>query len=231
MAIINTDLNIPTVNTTATYDSSKVYTCYVNPKNRHITAFVGFKGGLIGMNDGNGFPFYNITDLTEEEYNDISLSLNSTESMAFLNENNRTVHCRRIYIDLLENTFYDPTVKKIYGVNNIVKLNVKCVDENMQETSDVQTLSVKCITNNQPISINGQDPSIIKSVVNNPSDITLELLGESSCAIQIKAVLSNVDYLFLTAYPQLLKLTDNDNANLVSYLATVNAANTSLPPV
>jgi hypothetical protein len=216
--IINSSIGFPTINVNSEYDSTKVYTCYVNPTNRHITAFIGFQTGVEDMSRGDGFPFYNITDLSEQEYKDISLSLHSTESMAFLNEDNRTVHCRRLYIDLLENTFYDPSLKRIYAVDNIVKLRVKCIDEDGNVPEDVQSLQVKNILDNQPINFNGQDFSTTKITVSNPSDITCELLGEGTHTLKVKAVLSNVDYLFLTAFPQMLKITDSDNANLKSYI-------------
>jgi hypothetical protein len=201
------------------FDSKKVYTCYVNPQNRHIVGFIGFATGLLSMNDGNNFPFYNISDLSEQEYKDISLSLSSTESMAFLNEDDRTVHCRRVYIDLLENTFFDPNVKMIYALDNKVKLRVRCVDENFNHPLEVETLTVKNIQNNSPISFNGQEFNTTKITVPNPSEITCELFGEGTHTIQVKAVLSNVDYLFLTAYPQMLKLNDEDMAKLKETLA------------
>jgi hypothetical protein len=217
--MINT-IELPEVEANMEFDSSKVYTCYVNPQNRHIVGFIGFKAGILAMNDGNNFPHYNITDLTEQEYKDISLSLSSTESMAFLNEDNRTVSCRRVYIDLLEDTFFDPTIKMIYAVDNKVKLRVRCVDEYMNSAPDVETVSVKNIQTNIPISFNDQGLDVAKLSLPNPSEITCELLGEGTHTIQVKATLNDVDYLFLTAYPQMLKLNDTDMATLKASLAS-----------
>lgn len=212
--------NLPEVEASMTFDSKKVYTCYVNPENRHITGFIGFKTGIENLTDGSGFPYYNITDLTEEEYKDISLSLSSTEAIAFLNEDNRTVHCRRVYIELLENTFYEPNIKLIYAIDNKVKMRVRCIDENLNDATDVQSVSVKNIKNGTPISFNNGEITQTKVTVDNPSDITCELMGEGVHAIQVKAVLNNVDYLFLTIYPQMLKLNDEDMEKLKASLSS-----------
>lgn len=212
--------DLPEIVSNMEFDPNKIYTCYVNPQNRHIVGFLGFASGIVAMNDGNNFPHYNISDLTKEEYNDISLSLSSTESMAFLETDNRTVYCRRIYIDLLDNTFFDPTIKMIYAVDNKVKLRVRCVDEKMNSAIDVPNIKVKNIQNNIPISFNGQGLDVTKLDLSNPSEITCELLGEGTHTIQVKATLSDVDYLFLTAYPQMLKLNDADMATLKASLAS-----------
>jgi hypothetical protein len=213
-----TPIELPEVEANMEFDSKKIYTCYVNPQNRHIVGFLGFASGIVSMNDGNNFPHYNISDLTEQEYKDINLSLSSTESMAFLAEDNRTVYCRRVYIDLLDNTFFDPNIKMIYAVDNKVKLRVRCVDENFNHPTDVATIKVKNMKVNTPISFNDLGFETNKIDVNNPSEITCELLGEGTHTIQVKATLNDVDYLFLTAYPQMLKLNDDDMARLKSSL-------------
>jgi hypothetical protein len=215
---MNNQIELPEVEANMEFDSNKVYTCYVNPQNRHIVGFLGFASGIVSMNDGNNFPHYNISDLSLQEYKDISLSLSSTESMAFLDEDNRTVTCRRIYIDLLDNTFFDPSLQMIYAVDNKVKLRLRCVDENFNHPAEITSIQVKNIKDNTPISFNDLGFETTKIVVDNPSEVTCELIGEGTHTIKVKVVLSNVDYLFLTAFPQMLKLNDDDMAKLKASL-------------
>lgn len=202
------------------YDPSKVYTVYVNPDNRHILGMVGFVAGLVHLNDGNGFLYYNINDLTLKEYNEISRSINSTEWMTFLETDNRTVLSRRIYIDLMENTFFDANINAIYAVDNIVNLRVRCVDENLQEPSDIPTIEIKNIKKaSAPISFNGGDPANYKTSLANPSVLRCELEGEGIHTIKVKALLPNVPYLFLTAFPQMVALNDEHQQNLKDWIA------------
>lgn len=212
--------NPTVVEYTRKYDPNIVYTVYVNPANRHITGFVGFSTGVEYLNDGNGFQFYNISDLTEDEYKSLSMSINSTECMAFLGDDNRTIIVRRILIDLLDGTFYDGNSKMLYGVDNIIKLRVRCVDNTETTADDVSEIIIKNVKKNRnPMSINGMDPDVVKTSVANPDEVTLELLGEGVHTIKVKGKLPTVQYLWLTAYPQMFKLSGEQNTELKRWLA------------
>jgi hypothetical protein len=202
------------------YDSKKVYTLYVNPKNRHITGMVGFTVGVQELNDGNNFLSYNIKDLTKEEYIEISRSINSTEAMAFLSEDDdRTIISRRILIDLLDDTMIDGKNGMIFGLNNIVKFKARIVDKDLKEVKDVVTIEVKNIKKgNNPMSLNNNEPERHKIFVDNPSVVTCELLGEGVHTIKIKAQVPEVDYLWLAAYPQMIKLNEEELENIKKWL-------------
>lgn len=209
------------INTERKYVPGNIYTLYVNPDNRHIVGMIGFQHGVEYLNDGNHFPFYNIKDMSEEEYNLVSMSINSTECMTFLADNCRTIISRRVCIDLLDNTFFDATANKIYGVDNIVKLRVRCVDNTVETVDDVSEIIIKNVKKGrQPMTINGMDPDIIKTNVPNPSELTIELLGDGVHTIKVKAEIPTVKYLWLTAYPQMLALTDEQNEGLKSHIAS-----------
>jgi len=66
------------------FDPRKNYTVYVNPENRHITGFVGFIVPVESLNDGAGWPSYNLQNLTKEEYSMLSMGINNKDIMAFL---------------------------------------------------------------------------------------------------------------------------------------------------
>jgi hypothetical protein len=202
------------------YDSKKVYTLYVNPKNRHITGMVGFTVCVQELNDGNNFLSYNIKDLTKEEYIEISRSINSTEAMAFLSEDDdRTIISRRILIDLLDDTMIDGKNGMIFGLNNIVKFKARIVDKDLKEVKDVVTIEVKNIKKgNNPMSLNNNEPERHKIFVDNPSVVTCELLGEGVHTIKIKAQVPEVDYLWLAAYPQMIKLNEEELENIKKWL-------------
>ena len=149
--------NQMTIESSSEYSAEKVYTLYVNPVNRHITGMIGFAVGIESLNDGNNFPSYNINDLTEIEYYEISRSIGSTEAMTFLDEDNRTIHIRRILIDLLKDTLIDTKNGMIFGLDNIINFRVRCVDENLNPAADIQEIQVKNIKkSNNPIALNGK---------------------------------------------------------------------------
>jgi hypothetical protein len=201
------------------YDPKKVYTLYVNPKNRHITGMVGFTIGVEQLNDGNNFLYFNIKDLTKEEYIEISRSINSNEAMTFLSEeDDRTIISRRILIDLLDDTMVDGKNGMIFGLNNTVKFRARVVDKDLKEVKDVPTIEIKNIKKNNPMSLNGHEPERNKIFVDNPSEITCELLGEGVHTVKIKAQVPEVDYLWLAAYPQMIKLNEEQREELKNWL-------------
>lgn len=209
------------VQSTSTYSATHIYTLYVNPENRHIVGMIGGKVAAEQLNDGNNFPSYCLTDMTEDEYQIVKMSINSTECMTFLDVDNRTIIVRRVCVDLLDNTFFDAKANKIYGVDNIVKLRIRCVDNTLTHTDDVTEIIIKNVKKGrQPMSFNGMDPDVYKTTVTNPAELTVELLGDGVHTIKVKATLPTVQYLWLTAYPQMLALTDEQNADLKKYLAT-----------
>jgi hypothetical protein len=100
-----------------------------------------------------------------------------------------------------------------------VKLNVKVVDGQSKVTNDVAKIEVKNIKKgNNPMSLNGEEPEKHKIFIDNPSVVTCELLGEGVHTIKIKAQLPEVDYLWLTAYPQMLRLNAEERENLKNWL-------------
>lgn len=213
-------MNLETIEGKNEYDPKKVYTLYVNPENRHITGMVGFTVGVQQLNDGNNFLSYNIDNLTKEEYIEISRSINSNEAMTFLNDDDdRTINVRRILIDLLDDTLIDTTNGMILGLNNITKFRVRVVDENLNEVRDVPEIEVKNIKKgNNPISLNGEPAEKHKIFVSNPSVLTCDLLGEGVHTIKIKAKVPGVEYLWLTAYPQMLRLSGEEREKLKNWL-------------
>jgi hypothetical protein len=212
-------MNQNTIEASNKYDKNKTYTLYVNPTNRHITGMVGFAVGVEQLNDGNNFFHFNIEDLTESEYYEISRSINSTEAMTFLKEDNRTISSRRILVDLLDDTLLDTKTGMIFSLNNAVNLRIRVIDENLNIAADVTEIEIKNIKKNQnPISINDKDPNVHKIMVENSSTINCELLGEAVHTIKVKANIPGVDYLWLTAYPQLMKHTEEELENIKKWL-------------
>lgn len=201
------------------FDENKVYSLYVNPNNRHILGLVGFIVGVEQLNDGNNFLHFNIEDLTEAEYYEISRSINSTESMTFLKEDNRTISSRRILVDLMDDTMFNTKTGMIFGLDNIINLRVRVVDENLNDAKDIKEIEIKNIKKNQnPMSLNDKDLNVHKIMVDNPSVIKCELLGEAVHTIKVKATIPGVDYLWLTAYPQLMKHTEEELENIKKWL-------------
>jgi hypothetical protein len=202
------------------YDAKKVYTLYVNPKNRHITGMVGFTIGVEELNDGNNFLYFNIKDLTKEEYIEVSRSINSNEAMTFLSEDDdRTIISRRILIDLLDDTMVDAKNGMIFALDNVVKFRARVVDRELKEVKDVPSIEVKNIKKgNNPMSLNGYEPERHKVFVDNPSVVKCELLGEGVHTLKIKAQIPEVDYLWLAAYPQMIKLKEEEIENLKNWL-------------
>lgn len=215
-----TALEQPVIDADSGYNAKKTYALYVNPANRHISGMIGFIVPIDDVTDSRNYLHVNIMDLTEDEYVDISRSLNNTDSMTFLGEDNRTIITRRIYIDMLDGTFFDQKAGMMYAVNNEVKLRVRCVDNTLTDADDVKVVEVKNVKKaDNPISINGADPSTIKVYLDNPSEVSLKLLGTGVHAVKVKAKLPNVEYLWLTAYPQLAHLDAQQLADLDKWIA------------
>jgi hypothetical protein len=201
------------------YDSTKVYTVYVNPHNRHIIGLVGFITGVEYLNDGNNFLYFNIDNLTESEYKEIGKSINSTEAITFLGEDNRTIITRRISIDLLEDTIFDAKKNMLCGIDNIINLRVSCVDSNLNTVEEIKEIEIKNIKKGaNPISFNGEDPDKNKIFVPNGSKVKCELLGEVVHTIKVKIKIPGVDYAWLTAYPQIVKLSKEERENIKKWL-------------
>ncbi len=205
------------------YDPRKNYTVYVNPENRHITGFVGFIVPVEGLNDGAGWPSYHLQNLTKEEYTMLSMSINNKEMMAFLDNDNRTVHLKQLQVELLDHTYYDTNLKKIYGENNRITLKVGVYDENHNICEEIQNIRIKNNTtgdNSDTISINGLGGSQKSTYVVNGATCTFDLLREGPAALSIKATVPGVDYLWLNVFPQLLCLNEEHLANLHSWIET-----------
>lgn len=201
------------------YDSNKIYTVYVNPHNRHIIGLVGFVTGVEYLNDGNNFLYFEMDNLTESEYKEIGKSINTTEAMTFLGEDNRTIITRRITIDLLEDTIFDVKKNMLCGIDNIVNLKINCVDSNLKLVEEIKEIEVKNIKKGaNPISFNGEDPDKNKIFIPNGSEVKCELLGEVVHTIKIKIKIPNVDYAWLTAYPQVVKLSKEERQDLKEWL-------------
>ena len=202
------------------YDGSKIYTVYVNPHNRHIIGLVGFITGVEYLNDGNDFLYFNMDDLTELEYKEISRSINTTEAMTFLGEDNRTIISRRISIDLLDDTIFDVTKNMLCGIDNIINLRVSCIDSNSNIVEEIKEIEVKNIKKGaNPISFNDGDPDKNKIFVPNGSEVKCELLGEMVHTIKIKIKIPGVDYAWLTAYPQIFKLSKEERQDIKEWLS------------
>lgn len=216
----NSQEQTPVVDSDSGYNSKKTYALYVNPVNRHICGMVGFLGGIDYINDGRNFLCHNIYDMTEEEYTLISHSINSNESMTFLGEDNRTIISRKIIVDMLEGTYFDAKAGMMYAVNNEINLRVRCVDNTSTAADDVVSIEVKNMKKtDNPVSFNGQSSDLVKVHVDNPSEITIKLLGEGVHPIRIKAKIPTVEYLWLTAYPQLAKLNEEQLQALDTWIA------------
>jgi hypothetical protein len=207
------------IEATNKYDENKVYSVYVNPNNRHILGMVGFAVGVEELNDGNNFLHFTIEDLTEDEYYEISRSINSTEAMSFLGEDSRTITTRRIMVDLMDDTLLNTKTGMIFGLNNIIKLKVCVVDENSNVVDDIKEVEIKNIKKNQnPMSINDMDLNMHKMMVPNDSEVKCELLGDAVHTIKVKAKVPGVDYLWLTIYPQLMMHTEEELENIKKWL-------------
>lgn len=220
----NSQWENPIVDSESGYNPAKTYTLYVNPANRHICGMIGFLGAIEYVNDGRNYHCYSIYDMTEQEYNDISRSMNTHECMTFLDRDNRTIITRKILIDMLEGTYYDTKAGMMYAVNNEVKLRVRCVDTTASTADDVTVIEVKNMKkSDNPISFNDQDEDVYKITVDNPSEIKIKLLGEGVHPIRIKAKIPTVEYIWLTAYPQLAKLNEEQLNALDQWLAEQTA--------
>lgn len=214
------ETELPVVQGAGGHSPDKTYALYVNPANRHISGMIGFLGPVSNIIDNRNYDSYTITDLTEEEYMLVSRSINSNESMTFLGDDDRTIISRQIMIDLLDNTFFDEKSGSIYGLDNVVKLRVRCVDNTDSKADDVNTIEVKNIKKlENPVSINGAPVEQVKTTCANPAELTFNLEGSGIHTIRFKAKIPTVDYLWLTVYPQLLRLTDEDQANLRAWIA------------
>ena len=212
---IDQESGLPVIDSHGGYQAGKVYALYVNPANRHISGIIGFLGYVDQISDVRNYDTYTIEDLTEDEYVMISRSINSNESMTFLGEDGRTIISRRILIDLLDGTYYDQTRNMIYGLDNLVRMRVRCVDNTETESDDVVEVEVKNIKKmDAPISINGAPAENIKTTVGNPAEVSFQLQGEGVHTIRFKAKIPTVDYLWLTVYPQLLRLSSEDLVGL-----------------
>jgi hypothetical protein len=205
------------------YDPRKNYTVYVNPENRHITGFVGFIVPVESLNDGAGWPSYNLQNLTKEEYSMLSMSINNKDMMAFLDEDNRTIHLKQFQMELLNNTYYDTNLKKMYGQNNRITLKIGVYDENHNICEDVTQIRVKNNTtgdDSDTISINSLEASQKSIYVPNGATCTFDLLKEGPAGLSLKAIVPGVDYLWLNIFPQLLCLNQEHLANLHSWIET-----------
>lgn len=205
------------------YDPKKSYTVYVNPSNRHIIGLVGFIVPVMELNDGAGWPSYALANLTEEEYTVLSMSINNKELMAFLDNDNRTILTRQLQVELMNNTYYDTNLKKMYGANNTITLKIGVYDKQHNLCEDIENIRIKNITSgddNNTISINGSSATQKTVYVQNGSTCTFDLQREGPASISLKANVPNIDYLWLSTFPQFLCLNSEHLANLHSWIAT-----------
>jgi hypothetical protein len=104
------------------------------------------------------------------------------------------------------------------GVGNLVTLTPKIIDADGNTWGDITEIQIKNMGKLEfPISINGGNSSDYKATVANGSTVTFQLGNRGRATLRIKAMVPEVDHVWISLYPELYGYDDDGLAKLAEW--------------
>ena len=214
-----TNEGIPTLNTGWTAENK--YSITFSIKNRLIS---GLLGAVIPFEDvvhsDTNTESHYLGQIAQDMHALIAESINNPHCLAFWMPDN-TVKIRRLSVDLGHGTYIDNSRNAIVGLGNIVTLIPKCVDASGNVYTDIQKIEIKNMEKkNFAVSIAGQDPVQYKATSSNAQPVTFTMHDQGRMTVRFKAIIPELDTLWLSVYPELYSYDADGLAKLTAWAQT-----------
>jgi hypothetical protein len=199
-----------------------LYTIFVQPQaNNRILGLLGIEIPVLRF---VSLPFEAVPvflgKIPRTLYGNISRSINSTEVLAYWDFTSASLRLRRVCLELdTTTTTFDKDKGALISIDNILRFRAYCQDENFNPASDVDSIEIKAMRMRRSkillqSTINGQGANQRRATVNNGALVSFALLDAGRHTLRLKAKPPGANDLWLSAYPEGLKLTDAEMADL-----------------
>lgn len=203
---------------TTGWTAEKKYSINFSTVNRLITGLYGAIAPFEDvLNSDNNIETHYLGSISKEMYDNIAESIINPGQLVFWTADN-TVKLRKAVVDFGPNTYLDNTRNAIVGVDNLVTLIPKIVDADGNTWGDVTEIQIKNMGKlDFPISINSGDPTTYKASVANGSTVTFQLGKRGRATLRIKAMVPEVDHVWISLYPELYGYDDEGLTKLAAW--------------
>jgi hypothetical protein len=203
------------------WTADKQYSINFSTVNRLITGLYGAIAPFedVVHSDTNMESHY-LGQISKEVYDNIAESIINPGQLVFWTSENK-IKLRKAVVDFGPNTYIDNTRNAIVGLDNLVTLIPRIVDETGNNWADITEIQIKNMGKlDFPININGGDPATYKASVPNGSTVTFQLGKRGRATLRVKAMVPEVDHVWISLYPELYGYDDDQLAKLAAWHAT-----------
>lgn len=203
---------------TTGWTAEKKYSINFSTVNRLITGLYGAIAPFEDiLNSNDNVETHYLGTISKEMYDDIAESVINPGQLVFWTTDN-TIKLRKAVVDFGPNTYLDNTRNAIVGVGNLITLTPRIVDADGNTWGDITEIQIKNMGKLEfPISINGGNSSEYKATVANGSSMTLQLGARGRATLRIKAMVPEVDHVWISLYPELYGYDDEGLAKLATW--------------
>lgn len=200
------------------WTAEKLYSINFSTVNRLIT---GLYGAIAPFEDvistDTNMETHYLGAISKEMYDNIAESIINPGQLVFWTTDN-TIKLRKAVVDFGPNTYLDNTRNAIVGVGNLVTLTPKIIDANGNTWGDITEIQIKNMGKLEfPISINSGNSSDYKATTANGSTVTFQLGKRGRATLRFKAMVPEVDHVWISLYPELYGYDDAGLAKLAEW--------------
>jgi hypothetical protein len=158
--------------------------------------------------------------ISQNLYDNIAESIINPGQLVFWTEQN-TIKLRKVLVDLGPNTYIDDKRNALVGINNLITVIPKIVDQDGTVWTDITEIQIKNMNKLEfPISINSGNSSEYKTSVTNGSTVTFKLENRGRATLRFKAIVPELSHIWISLYPELYGYDEDGLAKLATWVAS-----------
>jgi hypothetical protein len=210
------DEGITTISTGWT--ETKLYSITYSTVNRLINGLFGAVAPFddVVHADENVASHY-LGTISKDMYDSIAQSIIDPGQLVFWTEQN-TIKLRKVLVDFGPNTYIDDKRNAIVGVDNLITLVPKIVDQDGTVWTDITEIQIKNMNKLEfPISINSGNSADYKASVTNGATVTFKLENRGRATLRFKAIVPELSHIWISLYPELYGYDDEGLAKLADW--------------
>ena len=208
-------------NITTGWTEDKTYSITYSTVNRLINGLFGSIAPFVEVShaDTNVASYY-LGTISREMYDHIAESIVNPGQLVFWTEQN-TIKLRKVLVDFGPNTYIDDKRGAVVGVDNLITLVPKIVDQDGTVWTDITEIQIKNMNKLEfPISINNGISSEYKTSVTNGASVTFKLENRGRATLRFKAIVPELSTIWISLYPELYGYDDEGLAKLATWVAS-----------
>jgi len=208
-------------NTTTDWTEDKTYTILYSTVNRLITGLFGTIAPIVELSHPDEYIVsHYLGTISKEMHDNIAESIVNPGQLVFWTEQN-TIKLRKVLVDFGPNTYLDGKRGAIVGVDNLITLVPKIVDQDGTVWPDITEIQIKNMNKLEfPISINNGISSEYKTSVTNGASVTFKLENRGRATLRFKAIVPELSTIWISLYPELYGYDDEGLAKLATWVAS-----------